>query len=378
MIFKAPSPFGTLPQGAEKETLHKSTHYNTAEDRFVNVHQNRVDGMRKNTMSLSLLKDWIFSSAERIPKQPMLQAQPDLGSFLAPMKNETDDVKVIWFGHSTLMLNMSGKTILLDPVFSNSISPVGFMGNRFQHPVLSLKDLPPVDVIIISHDHYDHLDMETIRYFVDKPTQFFVPLGVGSHLKGWGIDEKQITELDWWQQVEIDGLHLTATPAQHYSGRGFIHNKTLWASWVLRSKKHTVFFSGDSGYAEHFKEIGERFGPFDLAFIETGQYNIRWHQVHMLPQESVQAFQDLKAKRFFPIHWGMFTLALHEWYTPAAEVLTLTQRLGIPFITPMLGELYSLNSSEDTQRWWQIHQTEQFSDQPATARNTSENASASM
>ena len=183
-------------------------------------------------------------------------------------------------GHSSILVNFFGVTILLDPVFSSRASPVPFTVGRFQKAVVSLEDLPSIDFVLISHDHYDHLDMNTVQYFINKKTKFLVPLGVAPHLKGWGIDPSQIKEFDWWDKYEVRGVKFIATPAQHFSGRGiFEKNKSLWSGWSISNKKQKIFFSGDSGYDIHFKEIGRRLGPFDIVFLDSGQYNLLWRRV---------------------------------------------------------------------------------------------------
>lgn len=346
------SAFGTHPGKEYQEKFKTSSHYNPEEKIFFNRRPSLVKDMRKRIKSFTTFKEWFAGGEERRPLKPLPQIKPNMESFVEP----SDDVKVIWFGHSTVLLNIDGKIVLVDPVFSGSgsASPFSFMMKRFQAPVMELSELPPVDYIVISHDHYDHLDMESIKFFKEKKTLFLAPLGVGSHLIGWGIDSKRITELDWWQTHQQDGIEFTATPAQHFSGRvGFHDNSTLWASWVLKTEKHNIYFSGDSGYDVHFKEIGDKYGPFDLAFIENGQYNVKWKEVHMLPEETLKAFYDLKAKRLFPIHWGMFELAFHSWYEPIQKISEMTWDKGVKLVSPKLGELVQINNNYKNHFWWE-------------------------
>ncbi|PKL33874.1 MAG: hydrolase [Spirochaetae bacterium HGW-Spirochaetae-10] len=342
--------FGTLPSESAVDGFKHSSHYDPERQIFVNRRPGIIEEMRARTTTFSLLMQFLFGgSPERSPSTKLPEVKPDLAEFQRP----ADDIKLIWFGHSSVLLNLEGRMVLVDPVLSTSTGPMGFMMKRFQDPVVKLSELPPIDVILISHDHYDHLDTDSIRFFKESKTRFIVPLGVGSHLVGWGISPDRITELDWWQNVEHNGLHITLTPAQHFSGRDFSNqNKTLWGSFVVRSAKHKIFFSGDTGYDTHFKEIGDRLGPFDLAFIESGQYNEKWREVHMLPDESLQAFKDLKAKRYFPIHWGMFNLSLHAWHEPVERITAGARRDGITLVTPRIGEAVQLNDRYVAESWW--------------------------
>lgn len=344
------SAFGTRPDSKYEAKLEASPHYDKKAHKFVNRRQQVLDDNRKEAMSFSTFKEWFSKGVDRSPIKPLPQVKPDLVEFMKP----SDEIKTIWFGHSTFLLNLNGKIVLVDPVFSGSASPFSFMVKRFQKPALELSELPPVDYVVISHDHYDHLDMESMKFFKDKAaTKFVTPLGVGSHLIGWGIEANRITELDWWQTHQESGIDFIATPAQHFSGRDGIHdNTTLWASWVIRTDKHNIYFSGDSGYDTHFKEIGEKYGPFDLAFIENGQYNIKWHAVHMLPEQSVQAYFDLKAKRYFPVHWGMFELAFHSWYEPIMKISEASKVRGINLVSPKLGETIVINDHYVNKEWW--------------------------
>lgn len=341
--------FGSSPDQEQVAKFKNSPQFKETEQKFVNRKPDVLEEMRKESYNLSTIIDWLKPGEDRTPVLPLPEVKPDLKEFLKP----SEEIKVIWFGHSTFLLNISGKIILVDPVFSGSASPVGFMVKRFQPPVLKLEELPKIDFIVLSHDHYDHLDMETMKFFAKKENKFLTPLGVGSHLVGWGVDRSRIVELDWWQSSSIDGIEFIATPAQHFSGRGISDgNKTLWASWVIRSGSHNVYFSGDSGYDIHFKEIGDKYGPFDIAFIENGQYNQKWRAVHALPEESVQAYFDLKAKRFFPVHWGMFVLALHSWHDPMDKLLELSANRGVNIVTPKLGEMVTVNDAYRNVQWW--------------------------
>ncbi len=270
--------------------------------------------------------------------------------------NYKGPARMIWFGHSSFLLQINGKTILLDPMFSEVAAPLPFLGgNRFnkEYPI-DVSKLNEIDAVIFSHDHYDHLDYESILKIKDKTKHFYTPLGVGAHLEAWGVPSKNITELDWWQEVKLDKLTLACTPAQHFSGRKLNNaQSTLWSSWVIKTKDENIFFSGDSGYAPHFKEIGEKYGPFDLALMECGQYNEMWSDIHMMPEETAQAGLDVKAKKIMPIHWAGFKLALHEWTDPITRVKAKATELNLEVITPKIGEEIIVTDSINTfNNWW--------------------------
>ena len=342
--------FGAAPSAEDRERYAASDAYNADTGVFQNRRPDLFVQMREDMEFLPMLGKWFTQRVDARPEGRMPEQHPDLQTFLAP----GSDTRVIWFGHSTFLLNIAGTIVLVDPVFSDTAAPVGFTAKRFQPPVLSLAELPPVDIILISHDHYDHLDTESVQFFADEETQFITPLGVGAHLVRWGIQQEKITERDWWQEYESHGITFTAAPAQHFSGRdGINNNETLWASWVLSTPDTRLYFSGDSGYDTHFAEIGERLGPFDLAFMENGQYDKTWPYVHLQPAETIQAFKDVKADRLMPVHWGMFELAFHTWYAPVVSLSQLADREGIDLVTPMLGEMFVLDDSLETSRWWE-------------------------
>lgn len=324
--------------------------------KFSNQNPNRTSANFTFFERLSLMKKVFFDQGDRFPKEKLPEVRPNLDKFLA----QEDSLKFIWFGHSTILLNLDGKNILIDPIFSEAASPFSFVVKRFQPPVLSLEELPEIDFIVISHDHYDHLDKKTIKYFSSKKTQYLVPLKVSKHLKDWGVKPELITELNWHESTQKDGITFIATPAQHFSGRTlFDANSTLWASWVIQGSKEKIYFSGDTGYSEHFKEIGEKYGPFNYAFIENGQYNERWPYSHLHPEETIQAMKEINAQNLVPIHWGMFTLSLHPWNEPIERTYELAQNEKIKIITPRLGEM--VHSSVDQQffAWWELNKKDQ-------------------
>lgn len=349
LILKLPV-FGKQPDTQDRIRFSQSVAYNQARGVFENRRPDLIDRMREQSSVVAMLLEWFQNQEEGRPQRPLPEVAPDWTAFMAT----GEDTRVIWFGHTTFLLNLAGTVVLVDPVFSSSASPISFLATRFQAPVARLDELPPVDVILISHDHYDHLDMDSIRHFADSSTEFVVPMGVGGHLSRWGIAREHIAERDWWATASVKGVNFTATPAQHFSGRNGIHNdETLWASWVVETEHTRLFFSGDSGYDTHFKDIGAIFGPFDMAFLENGQYDEAWTDVHMFPHEVIQAHEDLKAERLFPVHWGMFQLAFHAWYQPIATISALADQKQIPLVTPMLGQVMSLDETEPTERWWE-------------------------
>ncbi len=257
-------------------------------------------------------------------------------------------------GHSTVLMKLRGGWWITDPVFSERASPFSFAGpKRFHAPPIAAADLPPIRGVILSHDHYDHLDYAAIRALAGTTELFLAPLGVGDRLAGWGVARDRIRQFDWWQGVEVVGLKLTATPAQHFSGRGFTDgNRTLWASWVIEDGDLRVFFSGDSGYFDGFAEIGRRFGPFDLTLVEVGAYNAQWPYVHMHPPHTVQAHRDLGGRWLLPIHNGTFDLAMHVWEDPFDQVLRFAAEQGVEVATPMMGERVDMNAPQEGTRWW--------------------------
>ncbi|MGY4516489.1 MBL fold metallo-hydrolase [Lysobacter sp. HA18] len=259
-------------------------------------------------------------------------------------------------GHSTLLIKLRGRWWLTDPVFAKRASPVQWAGpRRFHEPPISIGDLPPIHGVLLSHDHYDHLDRAAVRKLAKAGARFYMPLGVGDRLARWGVPAAQIQQFDWWQGADIDGLRITATPAQHFSGRSLSdRNTTLWCSWVVEDGDFRLFFSGDSGYFSGFRTIGERFGPFDVTCMETGAYNENWPGVHMQPEETVQAHEDLRGAWLLPIHNGTFDLSMHAWYEPFERVTALAHARGIPLTTPAFGERVQLEAPHPGAPWWRM------------------------
>lgn len=258
-----------------------------------------------------------------------------------------------WYGHSALRLETGGKTILLDPMLGEWVAPVPFLGHRFPYKDYNpLNDFDEIDLIVYSHDHYDHLDYDTLMLLKDKTRAFLCPLGLGAHLVAWGIPRERITELDWWQSTEVAGCSFTATPARHFSGRSpGTRNKSLWAGFAIKTNHHNMFFGGDSGYGRHFAQIGERLGPFDLTMLDAGQYHDRWKNVHMQPEEALRAHKDLRGDALLPIHWGAFSLSDHSWFDPVERIKTADKTDCV--ISPMVGQRFELeNLANCREAWW--------------------------
>lgn len=281
-----------------------------------------------------------------IPVRPITSAQLDA---LDAQANH-----IVRLGHSSHLLKLQGKFWLIDPVFGERVSPFTFAGpKRFHAPPLTLQQLPPIEGLILSHDHYDHLDVPTIEYLAQRVQRYFVPLGVKARLLEMGVPAERVQEFDWWQGVAHAGVQVTATPAQHFSGRSLTdRNRTLWASWVIQSGTQRIYYSGDSGYFAGFKQIGERFGSIDLALMENGAYDPYWPAVHMTPEESVQAFLDLRAKVLYSVHNSTFDLAFHTWHDPLDRLADLSAAKGIELATPEIGEVMTVGQPRVNNRWW--------------------------
>jgi L-ascorbate metabolism protein UlaG (beta-lactamase superfamily) len=261
---------------------------------------------------------------------------------------------VVRLGHSSHLLKLQGRYWLIDPVFGERASPVGFAGpRRFHAPPLALEELPPIEGLILSHDHYDHLDVPTIEHLARRVQRYFVPLGVKARLLQMGVPAERVQEFDWWQGAAHAGVRVTATPSQHFSGRTLTdRNRTLWASWVIESGGQRLFYSGDTGYFPGFRQIGERFGGFDLALMENGAYDSYWPAMHMTPEETVQAFQDLRGRVLFSVHNSTFDLAFHRWREPLDRLAALAEARGITLATPEIGEVLTVGAPRENRRWW--------------------------
>ncbi|MBL7828862.1 MAG: MBL fold metallo-hydrolase [Saprospiraceae bacterium] len=274
--------------------------------------------------------------------------------FLQP----SDHAKFIWYGHSVVLMRLQGHTLLIDPMLGGDASPIApTKTKRFSDNTLQIAEaLPEIDLMLLTHDHYDHLDYASIQRLKSKTKRYFVALGVKRHLIRWGVEADRITEFDWWQTEDFKDIQITFTPTRHFSGRGLSSiAKCLWGGWVFNSQSEKIWFSGDGGYGNHFSEIGGKLGPFDFAFMECGQYCDDWAEIHLFPKESVQAALDAGVKAAMPVHWAGFKLSYqHAWYEPVEEFIQYAQQLELSYTTPKLGQVFSVNDAS-THHWWQAH-----------------------
>lgn len=339
--------FGKVPEGKDLERIKQSKNY--GQNEFVNLIETKMD------FSLSDMPKMMYNFFN--PPKGKNPQKPQPTNWQGGDNTDIDSLAyVTWYGHSAVLLEIDDKRILIDPMLGSASAPVSFLTKRFdyQKPI-DLKNIEHIDAIIISHDHYDHLDHVSILELKDKTDHFFTALGVGSHLKHWGVKPENITELDWWQSKSFKGLEITAAPARHFSGRGITdRNKTQWASWAVKGQHQNIYFSGDGGYGPHFKTIGEKLGPFDFAMMECGQYNELWSAIHMMPEQSVQAGQDVKGKVLMPIHWGAFDLAPHKWQDPIERFSKEANAKGAQFTSPVIGERFSIGGDFPNTEWWTV------------------------
>lgn len=338
---------GKKPSAAQRKAFAASPHYDAARGMFVNLPDPYFDSLW--AANRAAYREGIDVSHNGDPpdfKLPVVK--PDLAAFTG----RDTGLTAIWLGHSSVALRLDTTTILLDPVFGRA-SPLTFYESpRFQPPPFQREQLPDVDVIVISHEHYDHLERATVVYYAKRNTTFIVPLGISSHLRYWGVKEENIVERDWWETVTVRGIEFIATPASHSSGRlkrGA--NLTQWASWVIRTPRHAVYFSGDTGYGSHFRMIGDRFGPFSVVFLETGQYSRAWRS-HMQPHHWPLAMRDLRSSAWFPVHWGVFSFAPHDWDDPVIAADTLARQHDLTLLTPKIGEAIDPVNPPEFTSWW--------------------------
>ncbi len=338
--------FGKAATKKQKIEYAKSGHYEKG--KFINESKTIM-----NVHYWDLFKEMLEGSPNKRPNKEILVEKIDSTT----IENHNPGItQLTWFGHSAFLLEMDGKKILIDPMLGQTPAPHPLVGTkRYSRELpIEIEKLPFIDIIILSHDHYDHLDYGSIQKLKGKIGQYYTPLGVGNHLVEWGIEEEKIKELNWWESIELGSIKFVCTPARHFSGRGmFDRASTMWCSWVIKGKKDNIFFSGDSGYDKHFEEIGEKYGPFDISLMECGQYHEDWKLFHMMPEETVIASIDLKSKLVLPIHWGAFTLALHDWTDPIERITKKAKELKFPVTTPKIGEPIILGIKiYPTDKWW--------------------------
>lgn len=349
MVFmKFGKVFGGKPSIKQKEKYSQYSNYQ--EGKFTNLMP-----QFKITGTDDFIDDSLHPKSTRRPDFdiPYLKIDPK------SLTQKTKHTRITWFGHSTILLEMDGKNILIDPMFGDVPSPVPFIGQkRYSKGVpLTIEELPPIDAVLITHDHYDHLDYQSILKINNKVKKFYVPLGLNAHLHRWDVPASKIEEVNWYQTTKLEGIKLTLTPSHHYSGRSLTDRfESLWGGWVIKGALDNIYLSGDGGYGPHFKEIGEQYGPFDFAMIECGQYSRYWRQNHLFPEQSARVAVDVGAKLIMPIHWGAFTLAMHQWNAPVKRLLTKAKELDVPVTTPKIGEQIVLGKDPKEQPksvWWE-------------------------
>lgn len=335
---------GQNPRGAYRDNIRRSPNFRKGA--FQNIEPTPL--MTENTSMFKMTVKFFGKQEGRLPSFDIPFLKNDLS------KTDAGRCTVTWFGHSSYLLQYKNYNVLVDPVLCGYAAPFPFLGRSFRGTnVYSPKDLPEIDLLIITHDHYDHLDYQTVTSLRSKVKQVVTPIGVGAHLVYWGYDQGRITELDWWEGLTISSeIELTCTPARHFSGRSFVRNQTLWASYCLNIFDKRIFVGGDSGYDAQFGVIGNRYGPFDLAVLESGQYGENWPLIHMTPEQTVQAAQDLGASVLMPVHWAKFALAFHGWNEPAFRIKAAAQEHRVNVSIPVPGSRYYVGEEQEQSEWW--------------------------
>lgn len=344
-FFMQQAKFGKLPTGERLERIKKSPNFRDGQ--FQNL--SKTPDLTEGATFFTVLKEFIFKENTRTkPVTEVPAVKTNLHEI--PIGEET----FIWFGHSSYFLQTNGIKLLVDPVFSGAASPIRMTTKSFSgSDRYTVADIPEIDYLIITHDHWDHLDYETIKELKSKVKTVICGLGVGEHFEYWGYDPSRIIEKDWNETIPlIHSTKLHTTPARHFSGRGFSRNQSLWMSFVLETPDKKIFIGGDGGYDSHFKSIGEKFGPFDLAIIECGQYDKNWKYIHLMPEEVLQAANDLKTEKLIPVHWSKFSLANHNWDEPISRLNSLNDSNSVRLCTPMIGEKMNLNAEKSFTSWW--------------------------
>lgn len=337
--------FGQKPLGKDLERIKKSSNY--IKDRFKGG-----SGIKGN----GSLKIYLKTLAETAFPNGLLKPKSKLPSEKLSVNLIQEGPYLTWFGHSTFLYEISGKKVLFDPMLTDYASPIPFLVKRYDYDLpATVDDLPEVEFVIVSHDHYDHLDYKTIKEIDHKVGKYLVPLGVGSHLKSWGVPPGKIIEFDWHDEfLDIDSdIKIRSVPSKHFSGRSIDDRyKTLWSAWIIENDNSRVFFGGDSGYFDGFKEIGKKYGPFDLTLLDSAQYHELWKESHMVPEQSVKAHKDLNGSRYMPIHWAAFTLSTHEWTEPIERAMKEAEKENVKIITPKIGQRFGIFEEAPEERWW--------------------------
>jgi len=346
MIFLRQPKFGKLSTGERLKQITEAPNFRNG--KFQNL--SHTPDLTEGVSYYSVLKEFMFDKQKNAkPSQILPSKKTDL------LNLKQDEDVFVWFGHSSYFIQLDGKKILVDPVLSGAASPISFTTRSFKGTdVYTTDEIPEVDYLFISHDHWDHLDYSTIIKLKPKIGKVICGLGVGAHFERWGFIKEQIIEKNWHEEIRLEnGFNVNTVPARHFSGRGLKRNQSVWMSYVLQTPTMKIFIGGDSGYDSHFKMIGEHFGPFDLAILECGQYDKSWRYIHMLPNEILPATLDLKAKRLLPVHWGKFSLANHSWNDPIIQITELNKNYHLPILTPMIGEKLELkNEKQLFSHWW--------------------------
>lgn len=345
-LFMRQTKFGQLPSGNRAGRILKSPNYKNGS--FQNL--SNTPDLTEGANYYKIIKEFLFRKSPMVrPAAALISAKTDL------LKLDLSENVLVWFGHSSYFLQVDGKRILVDPIFSGNASPVKFTTKSYAgSDVYTTDDIPEIDYLFISHDHWDHLDYETIIKLKAKIGKVITGLGTGQHFERWGFNADLISENDWYDELPLgDGFQVITTPARHFSGRGHKRNQALWVSFVLKTPSMKFFMGGDSGYDTHYAEIARRYGPFDLAILECGQYNKSWKYIHMMPEEVAQAAADLKARCLLPVHWAKFALAQHNWDEPIIRVQVAASEKNIPIIHPMIGEKVNLQQMNCGQKWWE-------------------------
>lgn len=346
VIFMSQAKFGKMPGRARLEKIKQSPNFRNGS--FQNL--SHTPTLAEGTSYYQVFKDFFFSDRKRVKPSDMI---PSRKTDLRAIEPGAD--VLVWFGHSSYFMQLDGRRFLVDPVLSGSASPIAMTTRSFiGTDVYTPDDFPEIDYLFITHDHWDHLDHQTIVRLKPKIGKVVCGLGTGEHLEHWGYDPSVIIEKDWNEEISLEpGFSAYTVPARHFSGRGFSRNKSLWTSFVLQTPANRIFIGGDSGYDHHFAAIGKKFGGFDLAILENGQYNRNWRYIHMMPHEVLQAAKDLGAARVFPVHSGKFALSNHAWDAPLSTITELNKEAGLSVVTPMIGEVVNLKDKTQLfSEWW--------------------------